>query len=253
METSPRPWGRQEQHTRFNVRCQKHPHIRGENALSKTLAAGCRETSPRPWGRRNRRAVRSNALRNIPTPVGKTDNHKSSQSRKHPHARGEDLIIVASGRQDAETSPRLWGRPDSQTLLNETNGNIPTPVGKTPDPCKNPQILKKHPHACGEDFRSEELPTDVLETSPRLWGRLTLATVSRIGFGNIPTPVGKTLLVVRKFFKHKKHPHACGEDFWGTALHELAHETSPRLWGRLAFEQRERFCLGNIPTPVGKT
>ena len=92
LETSPRPWGRlmryyrataQERniptsvgktarHACFNVRCEKHPHARGEDPISKQTEAHKSETSPRPWGRRLEKVLRLGRCRNIPTPVGKT-------------------------------------------------------------------------------------------------------------------------------------------------------------------------------------
>lgn len=91
---------------------RKHPHARGEDCGTSPGCTRPTETSPRPWGRRNRRAVRSNALRNIPTPVGKTmDNRlRPHGRRKHPHARGEDPAQSRLHIRDKETSPRPWGR-----------------------------------------------------------------------------------------------------------------------------------------------
>ena len=114
--------------------------------------------------------------------------------------------------------------------------------------------VEKHPHACGEDWPTSGMTYLLLETPPRLWGRLA---THRIKIGLC-----------------RKHPHACGEDLfsistcrawaetpprlWGRHLprrpgNQLSLETPPRLWGR---RRRARFRVsakGNTPTPVGKT
>ena len=231
-ETSPHPWGKRAFEnlsdwlqgniptpvgkTRLSPVAgtpkRKHPHARGEDCGTSPGCTRPTETSPRPWGRRNRRAVRSNALRNIPTPVGKTDNHKSSQSRKHPHACGEDLRACNLIYNEWETSPRLWGRLTLATVSCISLGNIPTPVGKTMSQTSLGCREKKHPHACGEDGGYLSASPVIRETSPRLWGRLTVRDVICFSVRNIPTPVGKTGASTPQGAMSKKHPHACGED-----------------------------------------
>ena len=109
----PTPVGKTARHACFNVRCEKHPHARGEDAFDNVHLAMQWETSPRPWGRLCVIRTAPPSSGNIPTPVGKTlfRFFVDKEKRKHPHARGEDY----SGHQRRCRS----------------GGNIPTPVGKT--------------------------------------------------------------------------------------------------------------------------
>ncbi len=70
-----------------------------------------------------------------------------------------------------ETPPRMWGRLEraEQTFLK--NRNTPTHVGKTDLSKLKAAVLRKHPHACGEDECAIATLERLLETPPRMWGR----------------------------------------------------------------------------------
>ena len=134
---------------------------------------------------------------------------------------------------DPETPPRLWGR--SKLIPDDCAdyGNTPTPVGKIAATMPDWKSAEKHPHACGEDLRSDRLQGWCrkhphacgedgslfsrilfhLETPPRLWGRLPEPERRDRSGGNTPTPVGKIKPVCFRDRFARKHPHACGEDF----------------------------------------
>ena len=65
--------------------------------------------------------------------MGKTYNTKTGTPtiRKHPHGRGEDLLIslIVEGYQ--ETPPRAWGRHENSDKYFSHDRNTPTGVGKT--------------------------------------------------------------------------------------------------------------------------
>ena len=56
-----------------------------------------------------------------------------------------------------------------------------------------PGLPRKHPHGCGEDPAQYKALVRVLETPPRVWGRLLLIVHLMRHDGNTPTGVGKTL------------------------------------------------------------
>ncbi len=131
-ETPPRPWGRQFQTISANIRLgntptpvgktqsdqhidqikRKHPHARGEDSKCNPYILADKETPPRPWGRRWAVIIRSQRVRNTPTPVGKTPGAccEARDLGKHPHARGEDPLSSIWKKSTAETPPRPWGR-----------------------------------------------------------------------------------------------------------------------------------------------
>jgi len=90
-----------------------HPHARGENGRNEQFAQQMRGPSPRTWGERTLGSGRLQALRTIPTHVGRTWTQctRLARSTDHPHARGENTSSpVYAGNVDGP-SPRTWGEP----------------------------------------------------------------------------------------------------------------------------------------------
>ena len=92
---------------------QKHPHVRGEDALPNVNMVESVETPPRAWGRLSCLVSMKLWRRNTPTCVGKTnvDAKMKKERRKHPHVRGEDVSVAMAASAALETPPRAWGRP----------------------------------------------------------------------------------------------------------------------------------------------
>ena len=136
-------------------RPEKHPHERGEDRI---LPEGSRingETPPRAWGRHIRRSLRSTGFGNTPTSVGKTEvlNKRIAAERKHPHERGEDMLLVLKLWRRLETPPRAWGRRHPGKWRKDIRRNTPTSVGKTEHPGNGCLAEEKHPHERGEDHK----------------------------------------------------------------------------------------------------
>ena len=112
VETPPRAWGRPFLLARRRAISEKHPHVRGEDAIYEGLAANQMETPPRAWGRPFSSIGANQTAGNTPTCVGKTYFRSSmySKSEKHPHVRGEDVILRSQRGFVLETPPRAWGR-----------------------------------------------------------------------------------------------------------------------------------------------
>ena len=73
------------------------------------------------------------------------------EKRKHPHARGEDILSVSLVRYEKETPPRTWGRLIGNPRRCGYFRNTPTHVGKTRFERRHGRPSRKHPHARGED------------------------------------------------------------------------------------------------------
>ena len=187
--------------------------------------------------------------------MGKTAirNDECNFCKKHPHACGEDNPYFSLYKPIMETPPRLWGRHCREEVISERAGNTPTPVGKTIPIGHTGVIIRKHPHACGEDLSRTWWGSELVETPPRLWGRQFGKCHDVVPFGNTPTPVGKTLNSFACLSPCWKHPHACGEDLLALLVHDATGETPPRLWGRRHKHRLTEQQSGNTPTPVGKT
>ena len=117
---------------------RKHPHARGEDAVTMPCATPDTETPPRAWGRLSRCQLSRHQSRNTPTRVGKTGRHGVGliSSGKHPHARGEDGARSWINIQYLETPPRAWGRRRVPRCRPHRRGNTPTRVGKTERPSR---------------------------------------------------------------------------------------------------------------------
>ncbi len=254
VETPPRAWGRQRQEclvillvgntptcvgktsSSHSPRSfsQKHPHVRGEDAMNLLYQDEAAETPPRAWGRRRQAAAMPPFFGNTPTCVGKTPSstrHRGSP-RKHPHVRGEDPIIILFSVAMIETPPRAWGRLILFHLFYASIRNTPTCVGKTPLSSRIWRTTQKHPHVRGEDTFHEPLPPKLQETPPRAWGRPKFFFVLPSPSGNTPTCVGKTLKQLAFKGGRQKHPHVRGEDPRHGPSKPAQRETPPRAWGR---------------------
>ena len=114
-------------------------------------------------------------------------------------------------------------------------------------------LKQKHPHACGEDTHTAIYLKGAQETPPRVWGRRDCCVRYGLHAGNTPTRVGKTRRRAALQAFQRKHPHACGEDFYTSLFFLPALETPPRVWGRHQAFSCLLACLRNTPTRVGKT
>ena len=172
----------------------KHPHARGEDSLIAVGKIRDYETPPRTWGRLWSSIRKPRECGNTPTHVGKTftSPYSSRAPWKHPHARGEDALVVGVKLIKRETPPRTWGRLLSAFVVASGAGNTPTHVGKTCCFCCFRYRHGKHPHARGEDGCLVFDECGTWETPPRTWGRPPLGVSNRAIRRNTPTHVGKT-------------------------------------------------------------
>ena len=111
-ETPPRAWGRPAVVSSPAIFFRNTP-----TCVGKTIPAGSRHGSR--WKHphvRGEDAVSSEAKRGV---------------KKHPHVRGEDRAYAPGGHGEVETPPRAWGRRSSFSGLVGKRRNTPTCVGKT--------------------------------------------------------------------------------------------------------------------------
>ena len=85
----------------------------------------------------------------------------------------------------------MWGRFLAPSEASYIPRNTPTHVGKIIDGSAAGTIVKKHPHACGEDEPWQATIAGTRETPPRMWGRFHHALILAHDNGNTPTHVGK--------------------------------------------------------------
>ena len=147
--------------------------MRGEDDARFKDSYAAEETPPHAWGRH-----------------GYTPDIKTTEE-KHPHMRGEDMLICMMAPTVGETPPHAWGRHmDGDASLDDWetpphawgrrayrhpgprySRNTPTCVGKTQVQVKLTRLLQKHPHMRGEDQYYIATSKTTLETPPHAWGR----------------------------------------------------------------------------------
>ena len=90
-------------------------------------------------------------------------------------------------------------------------------------------------------------------TSPRMRGKLDLAKLRHSAGRNIPAYAGKTGYLPDCCFCHAEHPCVCGENRRSKLTRMVGSGTSPRMRGKLAYEERNAPRFRNIPAYAGKT
>ncbi len=130
-----------------------HPHACGENEC---VYAGCFSVfgpSPRVWGERSSNVPPPEAVRTIPTRVGRTKHTvgDSQHLADHPHACGENRHRISPCIKWSGPSPRVWGEHLLLMGVRTVFRTIPTRVGRTIPWCGSGARGSDHPHACGEN------------------------------------------------------------------------------------------------------
>ena len=210
-----------------------HPHARGERA--------------------DRRTTGSRPRRFIPTPVGNADGLGPPQAARtvHPHARGERGHGDPNMSADAGSSPRPWGTRHGERGFHAADRFIPTPVGNAHGRAVWLRGLSVHPHARGERHHLTSWLTLAAGSSPRPWGTLAKHHPHCCPGRFIPTPVGNARPSSPSSSAISVHPHARGERAAGGRRAGLRPGSSPRPWGTLRGDLRDRELSRFIPTPVG--
>ena len=172
--------------------------MRGENLGAVVCHDHEVGTSPRAWGKPLIHDALHPLDRNIPTCVGKTccGLRHNGHISEHPHVRGENDACATELGTCFGTSPRAWGKPFQLRPKDFSSRNIPTCVGKTLLENCVIQIPAEHPHVRGENPRVPRARWHEVGTSPRAWGKLTLGISENTCLWNIPTCVGKTVVLL---------------------------------------------------------
>src|ERR1022692_2574067 len=143
-----------------------HPHARGDD---RTMSPGFTPRSgspPSAWGRLLRQGIFVRRQRFTPTRVGTTlrDPPTSIMFSVHPHARGDDGILLLRPNAGNGSPPRAWGRTQATV----------------------------HPPARGDDGVLRASAPSLIGSPPRAWGRLAPGVRGGVCCRFTPTRVGTT-------------------------------------------------------------
>ena len=170
--SSPRTWGTASRHLGRLALNAVHPHSRGEQMPGTGLVAATSGSSPRTWGTGRDGRSRTAVDRFIPTHVGNRSlSRPPSRIRSvHPHARGEQCQLVLIRLLNNGSSPRTWGTGQRSQGVPHCWRFIPTHVGNSSARSRCARQSAVHPHARGEQTRTEALKWAMCGSSPRTWG-----------------------------------------------------------------------------------
>src|SRR5208337_2388837 len=95
-------------HSRLPV----HPHARGDNRSKFRWPFSACGSPPRAWGQPGYPSLTPASLRFTPTRVGTTGWHRTSVNARpvHPHARGDNDVVIFGIGHDRGSPPRAWGQ-----------------------------------------------------------------------------------------------------------------------------------------------
>ena len=144
------------------------------------------------WGQVRSEYFRSMTSRIIPTRVGTSTITQTVYIRcgDHPHACGDKKKVKASSCHGKGSSPRVWGQETSLITYSIDNRIIPTRVGTRGFLSFAFCVVKDHPHACGDKAFHEFIRTQLLGSSPRVWGQGKFMLLFLQYLRIIPTRVG---------------------------------------------------------------
>ena len=105
----------------------------------------------------------------------------------------------------------MWGKVIDIAEQWRLFGITPTHVGKSWEIAKDKELIRDHPHPCGEKAYLPSKDLLNIGSPPPMWGKVA-APFNAFGFGRItPTHVGKSTLNGIMVADEMDHPHPCGE------------------------------------------
>ena len=151
------------------------------------------------------------------------------------------------------SSPRVRGKPVSETIDFNVCGLIPACAGKTRSFNFGEEFKKAHPRVCGENSSEGRLAPASQGSSPRVRGKPPFWGLFRGGLGLIPACAGKTAEAAYSRVKSWAHPRVCGENRHLRADARGSPGSSPRVRGKRGAARGIVAGGGLIPACAGKT
>ena len=192
-----------------------HPHACGDKLFLGYHRLCCHGSSPRVWGQGQIINNFITKIRIIPTRVGTSLllSQRIRGFRDHPHACGDKFDMRFPQAFALGSSPRVWGQVKLLSLSMPLARIIPTRVGTSHSQYSCCHRPKDHPHACGDKRIKGGAVSEILGSSPRVWGQETTPFLCLHDGRIIPTRVGTSKRSYQRNARNEDHPHACGDKF----------------------------------------
>ena len=210
-----------------------HPHVCGEHQIPRRPPLCTRGSSPRVWGTFNHLLPQFGICRFIPTCVGNISCRAKpiNTPSVHPHVCGEHHKGASVARLPVWFIPTCVGNMQERALDFLPFRFIPTCVGNMRPPLPSRPTITVHPHVCGEHILTTISITEIIGSSPRVWGTSILRPGAPARSRFIPTCVGNIQTPVHGSRWPSVHPHVCGEHVDPPRQQAEADGSSPRVWG----------------------
>ena len=92
----------------------------------------------------------------------------------HPHACGDKYCINLDTASPQGSSPCVWGQAQYCFAVAHGHRIIPMRVGTRTLTCTDLQLMRDHPHACGDKSKSQQAQHLSLGSSPCVWGQVAV-------------------------------------------------------------------------------
>ncbi len=145
----------------------------------------------------------------------------------------------------------MWGQAHTAQGLQYAERIIPTRVGTREILCSGIEVIRDHPHACGDKLIAELVFICTIGSSPRVWGQVFLQLPMILKPHIIPTRVGTSHRCRGRQCRTQDHPHACGDKLTQYLAVSQIAGSSPRVWGQAHVVHEFESLPGIIPTRVG--
>ena len=106
----------------------------------------------------------------------------------------------------------MWGQQSCEQQLHLQHRFTPTRVGTTRITRYITQVVKVHPHACGDNPGERGDHQSGVGSPPRVWGQRPRSGLADLADRFTPTRVGTTILIGADLRDVEVHPHACGDN-----------------------------------------
>ena len=162
---------------------------------------------------------------------GKSDSY--GQTRDHPRACGEKLVVGVGRSAVLGSPPRMRGKAG------------PVVAGEV--------LLQDHPRACGEKLQSARRAPPTQGSPPRMRGK-DLPFIGVIGIPGItPAHAGKSCRIHKPRRFEWDHPRACGEKQHRPRRLRRCLGSPPRMRGKVSFVVFSWSVMGITPAHAGKS
>ena len=134
-----------------------HPHACGDKQPENNGYVPDEGSSPCVWGQADFAKFLIDRFRIIPMRVGTSSHNLLNPvvTEDHPHACGDKFIIRSLFVVSLGSSPCVWGQEHFHLHISRWHRIIPMRVGTSRYSISVSEIVRDHPHACGDKLFNE--------------------------------------------------------------------------------------------------